>query len=81
MKSQCVAKAKGTGERCRRPPIAGATVCRVHGGAAPAVKMAAARRAQEAAAQQQMAVLGEPVDVDPGEALLKLVSWKYGEGL
>lgn len=81
MKTQCVAKAKGTGERCQRPPIAGATVCRVHGGAAPAVKVAAARRAKEAAAQQQLAALGEPVDVDPGEALLKLVSWKYGEVL
>ncbi|MFW0773549.1 hypothetical protein ACLRGI_10310 [Paenarthrobacter nitroguajacolicus] len=45
------------------------------------MKLAAARRAQEAAAQEQLAVLGEPVDIDPGEALLKLVSWKYGEVL
>lgn len=33
-----------SGERCGRAPIPGGTVCRVHGGAAPAVKAAAERR-------------------------------------
>jgi hypothetical protein len=42
--AHCTATAKSTGERCRRSPIAGGIVCRVHGGAAPRVKAAAARR-------------------------------------
>ncbi|NSX37817.1 hypothetical protein HTS88_15645 [Pseudarthrobacter oxydans] len=79
MKNQCGAKAKGTGERCKRAPIAGGTVCRVHGGASSSVKAAAARRAQEEAARQQLMALGEPEDIDPSEALLRLISWKYGE--
>jgi len=40
----CTAKSKSTGTRCARSPIAGATVCRVHGGAAPQVKAAALER-------------------------------------
>lgn len=79
MKTTCTAKAKGTGERCRRSPIAGGTVCRVHGGASSSVRAAAARRAQEDAARQQLMALGEPEDIDPSEALLRLISWKYGE--
>ena len=79
MKTQCVATAKLSGQRCRRSPIAGSTVCRVHGGSAPNVKAAAARRAQEEEARRQLAALGEPEQVDPAEALLHLISWKYGE--
>lgn len=45
---QCKAKAKSTGVRCARSAIAGAVVCRVHGGATPAVKAAAADRVKEA---------------------------------
>ncbi len=41
---QCTAKAKGTGKRCRQRPIRGGTVCHKHGGSAPQVKAAAARR-------------------------------------
>jgi hypothetical protein len=50
--AQCVAHSKRTGEPCRQRAIAGATVCRVHGGATPQVRRAAARRllAAEAAA-------------------------------
>jgi hypothetical protein len=40
----CTATSKQSGERCRRAPIAGGTVCVVHGGSAPAAKMAAQRR-------------------------------------
>lgn len=32
------------GKRCGKPPIAGGTVCRMHGGAAPQVKAAALER-------------------------------------
>lgn len=44
MKDTCAATAKATGNRCQRAPIAGATVCRVHGGAAPQVQRKAAER-------------------------------------
>lgn len=40
----CTARAKATGQRCQRAPIRGGKVCYVHGGGAPAVKAAAARR-------------------------------------
>lgn len=32
---QCTARAKQTGERCRKAPVTGRTVCRSHGGATP----------------------------------------------
>ena len=41
---KCHAHSSRTGKPCQRYPIAGATVCRVHGGAARQVKAAAARR-------------------------------------
>ncbi len=44
---RCRAKAKSTGARCARPAIAGAVVCRVHGGAAPQVKRKAAERLRD----------------------------------
>lgn len=44
MRTRCIAKAKSTGRRCARAPIAGATVCRVHGGAAPQVQQSARER-------------------------------------
>lgn len=47
VRRQCVATSHSTGERCQRPPIKGATVCRFHGGAAPQVKKAAQLRLLE----------------------------------
>lgn len=41
---RCVAKSSRTGKPCQRPPIAGGTVCRHHGGAAPQVKRKAEER-------------------------------------
>lgn len=42
--AQCHATSKGSGERCKRQAIAGAAVCRVHGGAAPQVRAKAQER-------------------------------------
>lgn len=42
--TQCHATSKGSGKPCQRQAVAGATVCRVHGGAAPQVKNAARLR-------------------------------------
>ena len=44
---QCTATAKGTRQRCKRRPIPGGTVCVKHGGGAPQVKAAAAKRLDE----------------------------------
>jgi len=44
---KCSAK-RTDGNPCKAPAIRGATVCRVHGGSAPQVKKAAARRVLEA---------------------------------
>ena len=44
----CTAKAKSTGVRCGNAPIPGGNVCRIHGGAAPQVRTASARRVLEA---------------------------------
>ena len=44
MSEHCTARAKQTGEQCKRAPIAGGTVCVAHGGSAPAAKLAAQRR-------------------------------------
>jgi hypothetical protein len=41
---QCTAQSKQTGKRCKRPAIAGGTVCHFHGGAAPQVQKAAKER-------------------------------------
>ena len=47
VKSQCTATSKHSGDRCKRTPIPGGTVCVTHGGSAPAVKIAAQRRLLE----------------------------------
>ena len=47
--SQCTARSKRTGQRCRRASMLGGNVCRAHGGAAPQTKAKAQRRLQQAA--------------------------------
>ena len=79
MTSQCTATARRTGQRCGRAAITGATVCYVHGGGAPAVKAAAARRVAEAKAAAQVTRLGARTDISPADALLDLVHWTAGE--
>lgn len=41
---QCTAKSKQSGQRCKRRPIVGGFVCKIHGGGIPAVKAKAAQR-------------------------------------
>lgn len=38
MDARCTARSKQSGERCKRRPIPGGTVCVMHGGAAPQVQ-------------------------------------------
>lgn len=70
---QCTARSKQSGERCKRAPIPGGTVCVMHGGKSPVVAAAAARRQEEEGARRQAARLGLSRDVAPGEALLEEV--------
>ena len=73
----CTATAKATGARCRRSPVAGATVCVVHGGAAPQVKAAAKERLAAGAATR----LGLPVETTAAEALQDGLARLNGEVL
>ena len=81
-KQKCRANSKQSGERCKRWPVPGAEVCKIHGGGAPGVRAAAERNLAEAAARQTMTqavkTLGLPIDVDPGKALLDEIHWTAG---
>ena len=44
MDRRCTARSKRSGQRCKRRPIPGGSVCVMHGGAAPQVKLAAKDR-------------------------------------
>lgn len=77
----CGAK-KRDGNPCGAPPIKGGTRCVRHGGKAPQVQAAAARRLAEQEAQEIMnkavVTLGiKDRDIDPAKALLEEISWTY----
>ncbi|MTD55704.1 hypothetical protein [Amycolatopsis pithecellobii] len=77
---QCTATVRSTGQQCRKSAIAGAQVCRSHGGAARQVKAAAARNMLEQQARQLWAkTVHAPVN-DPLSELAKLagevLAWK-----
>jgi len=66
MEGRCTATAR-SGARCKRYPIPGGTVCRMHGGAAPAVRRKAEERLEEVRLKREVArtlKLGEIAD-DP----------------
>lgn len=54
---QCSARSKRSGERCRRAPMVGQSVCAMHGGKSPGAVEKAQERQAEAAAQQALAEL------------------------
>lgn len=82
---QCTATAKGSGNRCKRAAAPGATVCVKHGAGAPQVKAAAERRLEQQRAEVALreglaAAYGTNVPaIDPADAMLAAVSWKYAE--
>jgi len=61
--ARCTAKARRTGEQCRRDAIKGGTVCISHGGAAPQVRAAAQARFAEAR-DRSLAKYVQQVDSD-----------------
>lgn len=77
-REKCTAKSKQSGERCKRYPIRGGTVCAIHGGKTPVVAAAARRRLEEAEAEKAVVLFGARRDVMPGAALLEEVQWTAG---
>lgn len=69
---RCTATANRTGEQCQRAAIEGGRVCPMHGGRAPAVKAAAARRVAEAKAQDALDRSGAGPVGNPLAALQQL---------
>lgn len=77
----CGAKTR-TGAPCQTPPMAGATRCRMHGGASPRSLAKAKERLAEAAAIRTAAkAFGSdlPPHVDPIDALMELIARKARE--
>jgi hypothetical protein len=64
-KRTCTATAKSTGQRCKRAPHPGSTVCVKHGAGAPAVRAAAARREADREAARRLRRLLADVDAPP----------------
>ena len=59
---QCTAKAKTTGERCTQPAKTGGKVCHYHGGKAPQVERANARRIIEALVGPALTRIGKLIE-------------------
>lgn len=66
---RCQAKSKRSQEQCKAWAIVGLTVCRMHGANADA-RAAAQKRQDRAFAEKALRTYGEPVAVDPLDALL-----------
>lgn len=66
---QCTARGKRSGDRCKRPAMLGANVCRSHGGASPQARAAAKRRLEEAAAVLVQRLLNLALDGDAPDSV------------
>src|SRR4051812_37765045 len=71
MNATCSATAR-SGNRCRRAPVSGAAVCRLHGGAAPQVLARAAGRRAEREAERVLSREQVVPVTDPLTALSEL---------
>jgi hypothetical protein len=72
----CGARTRGGGT-CKKPPLAGATRCRLHGGASPNSLAKAQERITDAKAGRELARLGITYrDIHPGDALVELVQYQ-----
>ena len=76
--AQCIATSRRSGERCKRHALAGATVCSKHGGSAPQVKAAAARRVEAERAAAAVARIGLRVEGDPIAHMLDVIAYQAG---
>lgn len=81
LSGRCKAKARRTGERCRRlASLGGAGVCVVHGAGSPKVKAANARRLATAGVMAQLRILSVPEEgIDPTDLLLRELGAMAGD--
>lgn len=70
---RCTAHSSQTGERCKRTPVKGATVCASHGGRAPQVRAKAAERVAVAELAQGLTQLAPQLAADGHHPLEHLV--------
>ncbi len=70
----CTATAKSTGVTCGNPPLPGGNVCAFHGGKAPQVEAAAARRVLDALVGPALAKLREILDDDETPPQVRLAA-------
>lgn len=66
---RCISTNRTTGQRCKQAAVKGTTVCRFHGGAAPQVRAAAARRVAEQEVGEMVERLTEEMRQAPGGSL------------
>lgn len=78
----CSARRKN-GTPCKRPPVAGATVCRAHGGAAPQVKRKAQERLLEGVPKmlRMLKQLASDETVPPAVRLAAIRDWLDRAGI
>lgn len=67
--TQCTARSKRTGKRCKAPSMLGGNVCRVHGGAAPQTRTKAQRRLAQATDVLVQRLLGLALGGDVPDAV------------
>ena len=77
MEGRCIGTSR-SGARCKRWPAPGASVCRMHGGAAPQVRAKAEERVKDQKARVLLASLGVPVRTDPITALQVCLDEAFG---
>ena len=75
---RCKAKRRD-GSPCGSWAVKGLEVCRMHGAGSPQSKAKRERYLAEQAAARQVHRLAQPIDTDPAQALLDLVSSAAGE--
>lgn len=75
-KIRCTAKSKTTGEQCKQPAKLGGKVCHYHGGAAPQVERANARRIIEALVGPALARITKLIEVDDVPSAVQLAASK-----
>lgn len=64
----CAAKAKQTGERCRRFPVPGGRTCHIHGSATAAARAAGRRRLQRDQLEGDLGHMLEELELDAADA-------------
>lgn len=70
--SRCTARAKSTQEQCGKPALPGSPTCRLHGSAAPQVRVKAGQRIVEAKIRKTLGRLTSTPVTDPLTALQHL---------